>query len=119
MDTNNYILDLLKLINQLQKNTIQSDSNDCAKPFLGTNNNLAYNTRPFSLYLCNNTPLTITYSTGESNIFRVEKINGDCVTVRLLAQGEDDSLTATNEYATININCIAAISCLYDVSLTL
>ena len=86
---------------------------------LGTNNELVYNTRPFSLYLCNNTPLTITYSNGESSIFRVEKIDGDCVTVRLLIQGEDNSLTSTGEFATVNINCIAAIRCLYDISLAL
>ena len=119
MDSSNYILDILKLIDGLQKNTVCNDLNGCAKPILGINNSQTYNTRPFSLYLCNNTPLSISYSDGESTIFRVEKINGNCVTVRLLAQAEDGSLTSTSEYATICINCIAAIACLCDVSLTL
>ena len=119
MENSNYLLNILSLINSLQKNVTCSDSNNCTKPILGTSNDLIYNTRPVSLYLCNCTPLSISYTNGESNIFRVENINGDCVTVRLLAQGEDGSLTSTGEFATININCIAAIKCLYDVSISL
>ena len=115
MDNNNYILDILKLIDELQKNAL----NNKTVPVHETNNNSIYNTRPVSLYLCNNTPLSISYSNGESNVFRVEKINNNCVTVRLLAQAEDGSITPTSEYATININCIDAIACSHDISLTL
>ena len=81
-----------------------------------------YNTRPITLYLCNNNLLEIQYdNNGEvatSNTFRVENINGSCVTVRLL-DNTNGVITATNETATININCIAAIKCLPDINLTL
>lgn len=113
MDTNNHILDIIKLIDKLQKEIIKHDIDNNEK------NTSKYNTRPFTLFLCNSTPLTIAYSNGESNIFRVERINGDCVTVRLLEKGENDTLTSTSEYATINIGCISAIKCLYDVCITL
>lgn len=119
MDNDNYILDILKLIDELQKKAICNESNGCNKPTLGTNNNQLYNTRPISLFLCNNKPLSISYTNGESTIFRVEKINDDCVTVRLLAHDEDGNLSSTGEFATINISCIAAIMCSSDTSLTL
>lgn len=118
MDNNNYILDILKLINGLQKNaTIIDNNNGCTKPILG-NINSTFNTRPVTFYLCNNTPLTISYTDGETSLFRVEKIDGSCVTVRLLIS-DDTGISATNEFATININCIAAIMCSNDISLTL
>lgn len=116
----NHLLDILRLINNLQKNVICQNNNDtCTRPVLGLNNVLSYNTRPVSFYLCNNQELTITYSEGTSSIFRVENINGNCITVRLLTTNETGDIVSTNEFATINISCIAAISCLNDVSLTL
>lgn len=119
----NHLLDILSLINKLQKNTICGNvDNTCTKPILGLNNVLTYNTRPVMMYLCNNTPLEINYTSGDENltstIFRVENIEDSCVTVRLLSQ-TDGLISATNEFATVNINCIAAISCLPDISLTL
>ena len=117
---NNNLLDILSLINNLQKNVILGDTNNsCTKPFLGDNTTLIYNTRPVSFYLCNNSPLTIAYTDGESSIFRIENINGNCITVRLLVSDDNNNITTTNEYATVNINCIAAIRCLKDISLSL
>ena len=119
-NNNNYILDILSLINSLQKKSSCIETNNsCAKPILGDNNIVLYNTRPISFYLCNNEPLTVSYSDGETSIFRVENIDGNCVTVRILVTGEDNTITATNEFATINIGCIAAIKCLNDINLTL
>ncbi len=118
-NTNNYLLDILKLINNLQKNATCGDiNNSCTKPILGENNNVIYNTRPVTFYLCNNNALTVSYTDGETNVFRVENIDGNCVTVRLLVASEGN-ITATNEFATINIGCIAAIQCLNDINLTL
>jgi len=119
----NHLLDILSLINKLQKNIICfDDDNTCTRPILGLNNLLTYNTRPVMLYLCNSTPLEIEYTENEtsttSTIFRVENIDGNCVTIRLLAQN-DGVITATNQYATVNIDCIAAVRCLADVSLSL
>ena len=119
----NHLLDILSLINKLQKSVIcGNNDNTCTRPILGLNNILTYNTRPVMMYLCNNTPLEIAYTVGDetltSTIFRIEDIEDNCVTVRLLSQA-GDVISSTNEFATININCIAAISCLQDVSLTL
>lgn len=115
----NYILDIMTLINKLQNNYADSANNSCTKPFLGPSNTTS-NTRPIRLFLCNNQDVAITYPSGDttltSNIFRVEDINGSCVTVRLLA-GTEDALTSTNEFATINTDCITAIKCLADINL--
>ena len=117
---NNGLLDILSLINNLQKNVINNDTNNsCTKPILGDNNTLIYNTRPVSFYLCNNSPLTITYTSGESSIFRIENINGNCITVRILESDDQGNITSTGEFATVNIKCIAAIRCLSDISLSL
>lgn len=115
----NGLLNIIYLINGLQKNAITDTNSGCTKPVLGTNNNTIYNTRPISMYLCNNSPLTITYETGESSVFRIENINGNCVTVRLLATNENNEYVSTNEFATISMNCIAAIRCYSDISLSL
>ena len=119
----NHLLDILSLINKLQRSVDCFDNdNTCTRPILGLNNLLTYNTRPVMLYLCDSTPLEIEYTengtTLTSTIFRVEEINDNCVTVRLLAQS-DGVITATSEFATVNIDCIAAVRCLPDVSLTL
>lgn len=119
----NHLLDILILIDKLQKDCRRCDTNNtCTRPILGTNDELIYNTRPIQLYLCNNSVLTIQYqdngATVTSDTFRVENVNDSCVTVRLLAN-EDDTLVATNETATINIGCIAALRCLEDISLSL
>ena len=116
---NNHLLEVLNLINNLQENATSVDNNSCSKPILG-NNTTVYNTRPITFYLCNNEPLTINYGDGlESSIFRVENVCSDCVTVRLLNQKDDGTITITDEMATINIKCIAAIKCLNDISLSL
>ena len=120
-----HLLDVLRLINNLQRSVTNNNdiNNSCARPILGITNNLIYNTRPVSFYLCNNTELSIEYTTAEttatSTIFRVESIDNSCVTVRLLTTDATGTITATNEFATININCIAAIRCLNDISLVL
>ena len=116
MENNNHLLDILTLINNLQKNVINNDTNNsCSRPILGDNTTLIYNTRPVTFYLCNNSPLTVNYSTGESSIFRIENIEGNCITVRILESDDEGNITPTNEFATVNISCIAAIRCLSDI----
>ena len=116
---NNHLIDTLKLIDDLQKNANSDDlKSDGIEPVFGTGNNLSYNTRPVSFYMCNNKPLTISYTDGESNIFRIEKINGSCVTIRIL-ENNNNIFSSTDEFATININCISAIKCMNDIYLEL
>ena len=116
---NNYLLDVLSLIDKMQKNSTFDGDNSCLRPMLN-NNTSFYNTRPVTFYLCNNSLLTVNYGDNlESSIFRIEKICDNCVTVRLLSQDETGTISATSEMATININCIAAIRCLNDINLTI
>lgn len=117
---NNHLIDVLKLINHLQKEATIPTNASCTKPLLGDVN--SFNTRPVTFYSCNNSLLTVNYYTDNtlntSSVFRVEDINNSCVTVRLLAQ-EEGAYVATEEFATININCICAIRCLNDINLTI
>lgn len=124
-DNKNCLIDVLRLIDNLQKCSLKHDSfdNTCSRPFLGMGNTISFfNTRPVIFFLCDTTQLTLTYFVNNvpksSNVFRIEDINDSCVTVRLLAE-EDGRLVSTNETAVININCICAIKCLDDISLDL
>lgn len=120
---NNHLLDIIRLIYNMQENITGNECNlnNCTRPILGPTETL-YNTRPITLYLCNNTPLEIQYDNNgtveTSSIFRIEGINNSCVTVRLLTDN-NGTITSTNETATINMNCIAAIRCLDDINITL
>ncbi len=121
----NHLLDILTGIYNLQTMATNGldGNNSCTRPMLGLNNN--FNTRPVTFYLCNNTELSIQYPTGgdpataNSTTFRVEGINSSCVTVRLLAAGTDGTFTSTGQFATVNIDCIAAIRCLADTLIAL
>ena len=120
----NHLLDILILIDKLQKRSSRQDDDlSCTRPFLGANISIIYNTRPVVFYLCNNQELSVEYVdegvTLSSSTFRVEKITDKCVTVRLLSIAEDGTISPTNQYATVNIDCIAAIRCLADIYLTL
>ncbi len=118
------IIDILKLIDKLQKNVECNDiTYDCSKPFLGkiTNNNF-YNTRPVSFFTRDGSILSISYldngTLNQTSVFRVENVDDDFVTVRLL-EIADDSFVNTNETAVINTNCICALKCLNDITLNL
>lgn len=123
MDNNtNHLLDVLNLINNLQKSQLPSvDNTSCTRPILGNVPTLL-NTRPVQFYSCNNTLLTVNYYVNNvlntADTFRVENVGNSTVTVRLLAQ-EEDNYVSTDEFATININCICAIRCLNDININL
>ena len=97
----------------------------CDKPFLGpTINNINLNTRPFNLYsCCNNTlwtmPYTFNGTEGTSSVFRIENIDDNCITCRVLAPNPDTTSTtpylATDDFFTIKLKCIGALKCLGDV----
>ena len=127
---NNCLARILNVIKVLQDNSEKIDCNDnsCTKPFLGINTTiLCFNTRPIMLYLCNNEPITLNYTnlageTQTTNVFRVENVNNDSVSVLLLEEVTDSdgntTYTSTNTYATINLKCVCAIRCLPDVIVT-
>ena len=110
---------LLKVIDILQKNTNNNDCFDesCTRPYLGSIPNvICFNTRPVTFYTKDGSLFTA----NESSVFRVESVNNCCVKCRILRPNPDTSdvtrrFITTNEFITINLNCICAISCLDDI----
>lgn len=98
----------------------------CSKPFLGpTPSGTCLNTRPITLYsCCNNTlwtiPFTLNGTTGTSSVFRIENLDDNCATFRVLAPNPETSeattfpYVSTNDFFTINLDCIGALKCLED-----
>lgn len=118
----NCIAEILKVINILQSEVCPGDSclETCTRAYFGPNTSVDFNTRPVTLYTCDGTALSMPISNtpGEvttSNIFRVEKMDGCCATLRVLVYNPDTaSYTATSSFFTINTNCVCAIKCLGD-----
>lgn len=96
----------------------------CDKPFLGpTPNFICFNTRPINLYNCCTGevwtfPYTINGTTGTSSIFRIENLEGNCCTCRVLIPNPDttsqETYIITDTFFTIKLDCVAAIKCLAD-----
>ena len=61
---------------------------------------------------------TGTSSTECSSVFRVEKIEGNCATFRVLTDNPDPTslnpYIATNSFFTMSTDCLCAIRCLSD-----
>ncbi len=131
----NCINEILRVICVLQENACPENCLDtCDRPMLGGGPCcLICNTRPVTLYTCcgNGAPWSMplckdsTYDcSGEENvnncsvIFRVEKIEGNCCTFRVLAQNPDDNCLnpylATNSFFTMDCSCLCAVKCLTD-----
>lgn len=128
-DTNNCstcIQDLIKRIYLLQQqNCDVKNPGGCNKPFLGPiPTNVCYNTRPIRLYNCNATPWSFTYTVdgveATSDILRIESVDDDCCTCRILyLDATTSEYIATTEFVTINLNCCCAVRCLPDVYVNL
>ena len=115
------LYNLLNTIIQLQKQDSSCcNLGGCDKPFLGpTPEVVCYNTRPITLYNCQNGELwSIFYTTNgteaQSTVFRCEKLDDCCLTCRILIDNGDGTYTATNQFFTINLNCVSAVRCLPD-----
>lgn len=123
------IAEILTVICILQQNANCSDSclDTCDRGFLGNSTNcLSCNTRPIMLYTGsgNGTPWAMPISKEPdgptSTVFRVEKVDDNCCTCRVLADNPDttESATipyvATNSFFTMNLSCVCAIRCLQD-----
>lgn len=113
---------VVKVIDVLQKNADNCDICDetCTRPFLGNNpTTICFNTRPITLYSCNGEQITTSYGDGTSGIYRVENVDGCCVTCMVLATNptpeENIPYIKTNTFITFDLKCICAIQCLPDV----
>lgn len=136
----NCITEILKVINVLQQNASPDNCPDsCDRPVLGGGTNcLVCNTRPIQLFTCcgNGIPFSMpvckdqtevcSSTTGMntsgncSSVFRVEKVEGNCCTFRVLAENPDSNnccnmpWVATNSIFTMDIDCCCACRCLSD-----
>ena len=122
----NCLAKILNVIKVLQNNADKTECQDntCTRPFLGLNTEfVCFNTRPIVLYRCDNSPISINYTTatGEeasTTIFRVETVTDDSVGVLLLEATTDEfgnvTYSSTNTFSTINLDCVCAIRCLPD-----
>ena len=129
------IAELLNVILVLQQNACpESCLDSCDRPVLGGGPNcLVCNTRPVMLYTCgsNGTPWSMptskdsdTNCSGQptssacSTVFRVEKVDGNCCTCRVLADNPDTTslnpYIATNSFFTMDLNCCCCVRCLND-----
>lgn len=113
------VLERIILLQQVGENV----PSGCDKPFLG-NVSLAANTRPLNLYCCSTNqiwtmPYTLNGTTGTSTFFRVENLNDNCATFRILVPNADGSgYLASNSYFIINLNCVGIVKCLVDTLVT-
>lgn len=125
-ENQNNIKGILNLILTLQKNICCNEEicEGCTRPFLGPSSNCAvYNTRPITLYSCCTgnlwtMPFSLNGTTGTSSVFRIENVEGNCATFRILTtpteQTDDVTYIYTDSYFTIDLSCILAIQCLPD-----
>ncbi len=129
------ISEILSVISILQQNANCAESclDTCDRGFLGCSTSTFYcNTRPVMLYTCGGNGTAWSMPTTRevvdcsavgatcSNVFRVEKIDGNCATFRVLAANPDIATepnipyVATNSFFTMNLNCVCALRCLND-----
>ncbi len=127
------IAEILQVILVLQQNAVCPEKclDSCDRPVLGCGTSCCVcNTRPIMLYSCcpqGTQPISMPISKdittctveGEcSNIFRIEKVEGNSATFRVLAPNTEDTglypYVATNSFCTFNLDCICCIRCLND-----
>ena len=131
-NSSNCIADILNVINILQQNASCCGDNcldTCDRGFLGCNmNTVNCNTRPVMLYTNNNTAWQMPTTKDDidcadetsncSNVFRVEKIDGNCCTFRVLAPNPDTTsvypYVSTDSIFTMDVGCMCACRCLND-----
>ena len=123
---NDGIKNILKTILILQKEAdIPGNCLDtCDKRCLGDMPSICgYNTRPITLYLCgccsNRLEMPTTKNpldTTSSPVFRIEKLDEDAATFRVLIANDTDPVTytATDSFFTVDCDCICALKCLGD-----
>ena len=124
----NCISEILNVILVLQQNACPDSCLDsCDRPVLGGGPNcLICNTRPIELYTCGSNGVPFTMPTSKdpvaggttSSVFRVEKVDNNCWTCRVLEPNPDTTslnpYVATNSFFTIDLACVCAIRCLSD-----
>lgn len=127
---NQSMMEILQVILLLQQNADCGDIclDTCDRAFLGCGTTSCIcNTRPVMLYTTgsNGVALSMPISkspteTVTSNVFRIEKLDKNCATFRVLTPNTDETTSGiqpfvtTNSFFTINLNCLCIIRCLQD-----
>lgn len=130
---NGSIKEVLQVILLLQQNACTSSCIDsCDRPMLGTGTScLMCNTRPVMIYTCSSNGVPWSMPTSKdvttacfqgmencSSVFRVEKLDGNCCTFRVLADNPDTTslnpFIATNSLFTMDLDCLCVCRCLND-----
>jgi len=109
----NCIHDIVLKIDQIQKEAILEDEcESCESPL--TRN--LFNTRPITFYLKTGSAFTVEIpeTTETSNVFRIEEIRGDCVTLRILKQCGTRYI-CTDYTAILNLCCVCGIQCFQPI----
>lgn len=125
----NCLAEILETILMLQQQGDECDEdNSCSKPYLGPANNIiCLNTRLISFYsCCSNSLWTMPYTlNGEENtssVFRIESLDDECATFRVLAPNSDQTSNfpyiATEDFFTVKLSCIGALRCLGDTNIS-
>jgi spore coat protein Z len=128
----NCVCEVVKLILHIQKNRKEKERiiDSCDKPFLGDEPcEEKENTRPFILYTPEGNLWKAFFEdkgcVGKSWVFRVEKLEDCCATLRVLKPCReplspdtifdcDTKWIATNSFITIDLSCVCGIQCLKD-----
>ena len=118
---------ILSFIIELQESVENTnfDNAGCDKPCLGPSvtNGLIFNTRPITLYSCCtgalwSMPYTLNETSGESTVFKIHKLENNCATFEILAPNPETveflPYISTNNFFTIDLDCVLAIRCLND-----
>ena len=115
--------EVLERILMLQQRSDDCNDDGCTRPFLGPNNNIICpNTRVISFYSCCENelwtmPYTLNGTTGTSSTFRIESLDDECATFRVLVPNTDTTSTfpylSTEDFFTIKLGCIGILRCLY------
>ena len=132
-NNDNSIAGILKVILALQQNACPESCLDtCDRPMLGGSSGcLICNTRPVMLYTCcgngqawsmpitkDDTSICTTASDTCSTVFRVEKVECDAATFRVLETNTDTTslypYVTTNSFFTMDLSCSCVIRCLSD-----
>ena len=139
LEDRNCIGEILKAILVLQEKAVMDSHLDSCDPhMLGRESNyLICNTRPIQLFTClgNGIPWKAninkdsiaTYREDSINnfstVFRIEKVDGNCVTCRILKDNSDENsihpFTTTNSFFTMDLKCVCSIKCLTDTFIDL
>lgn len=116
---------ILELILRLQQEEEPCEENGgCSKPFLGPlSGGRCFNTRPITLTSCCTgklweLPYTLNGAEFTSTVFRIESLDDNCATFRILARNPDrntkNPFVATNDFFTIDLGCVSVLKCLKD-----